>query len=197
MCDSRMVAFLDDETRAHHVRADADRLALLTPSVLRIDYLAYLAKLYAFEAPIETALLRTPGLDGVIPLKSRTASILLATDLLALGLRLPKLDRVERAMTPYASIGQALGALYVIERGRRLHGTIRRHLIAQLPKEMRAAGSYLSAHEARAFANWRELGTVLDRFASGSGIAQQVLAGAHDTFRGQRTAFVLNQAHAA
>jgi heme oxygenase len=194
MCDSRMLDFLDDETRAHHARSDADRLALLTTSVHRVDYLAYLAKLYAFEAPIEAALLCTPGFDSVLSLRSRCASILLATDLLALGLRLPKLDRVPRALTPFASIGEALGCLYVVERGRRLHGTIRRHLAATLPDVMRSAGSYLAAHEARAFANWRELGTVLDRF---SGIAQQVLAGAHDTFRGQRTAFVVNQAHAA
>ena len=192
-----MMVFLDDETRADHARSDADRLALLTPDVDRTAYLAYLAKLYAFEAPIEAALLRTPFLDSVLPLKSRCASILLATDLLALGLRLPKLDRVPRALTPFASIGEALGALYVIERGRRLHGTLRRHLLATLPHEMRCAGSYLAAHQARAFANWRELGTVLDRFALGSGIAQQVLAGAHEMFHAHRSAFVNDQAHAA
>lgn len=197
MCDSRMLQLLDEETRAHHARADAERLALLTASVDRAEYLAYLAKLYAFEAPNESALLGTPGLDKMIGFKTRCGAILLASDLLALGLRLPKLDRVPRALTPFPSIGEALGGLYVIERGRRLHGTIRRHLRSRLPHEMRFAGSYLAAHEARAFANWRELGTVLDRFALSRGLAQQVLSGAHQMFSAQASAFVHAEAHAA
>jgi heme oxygenase len=192
-----MLQFLDDETRIYHGHSDGDRLALLTTSVERADYLAYLAKLYSFEAPIETALTRTAGLDSVIALKSRCASIVLATDLLALGLRLPKLDKLPRAQTPFRSIGEGLGYLYVIERGRRLHGTLRRHLLTRIPHEMRAAGSYFAHHEARAFASWRELGSVLDRVAIGSGIAQQVLAGAHDAFRAQRGAFTRELARAA
>jgi heme oxygenase len=191
-----MLTFLDDETRSHHARSDADRLALLTASVTRTEYLAYLAKTYMFEAPLEAALLRTTALDSVIALKSRCSSILLATDLLALGLRLPKLDRVDRALTPFPSVGEALGCLYVIERGRRLHGTIRRHLATHMPHEMRCAGSYLAAHEARAFSNWRDLGTTLDRF-TGTGVAQQILSGAHAMFRAQRGAFIRDHAVAA
>jgi heme oxygenase len=190
MCDSAMLEFLEQETRAHHAPSDADRLSLISPYVERVDYLAYLAKLYTFEAPIEHALQRTPGLDRVIPLQPRFGQILLAQDLLALGLRLPKLDRLPRAVTPFASAGEALGWLYVIERGRRLHGTLRRHLMMKLPHEMRAAGAYFRMHEGRAFASWQELGSVLDRFAKGTLIAQQVLDGALGAFSAQHGAFV-------
>ena len=167
-------------------------MRLLAPDVTCQQYVAQLVTTYGFQAPLEAALAYTPNLKLLVDLRQRSRAGLLAQDLLELGVKAAGLANLPQCLpiAPFTAPIEALGWLYVVERGRRLHGTLRRHMSTKLPHEMKAAGAYFRMHEGRAFANWQELGQILDRFAKGTPMAAQVLAGAHDAFRCQRSLFV-------
>ena len=173
-----MLAQLDYATRSHHVHADSARIALLSGPITRDLYEDYLARTFAFEAPVEARLQKTIGLDSIVDLRLSLRAGFLLTDLTTLGTR-PQ----DPPITPdFVGVEQALGWIYVVERGRRMNGLLYRHLMRRLPEELAIAGNYLHASNPLG-ARWQQLGTALDRFAANHVIVDQILNAAHRAFR--------------
>lgn len=182
---SWMVEHLDWETRHHHVAADLDRVQLLRPNATRADYVDYLVRLYGFEAPVELAVATVAELAGV--LRYRRRAPMLAADLLALGQATPRIRTAPRPTL--RSAADALGWLYVVERGRQLHGVLHRHLSLRIPHEIYVAGSYLASQANATGARWCELGEALDRVAHAAPLADRIVRCAQVAFRRQRAWF--------
>ncbi len=180
---SWMLAQLDYATRGHHMYADASRLALLSGALSRDKYEEYLSRVFVFEAPIESCWQRTVGLDSIVCVKSRLRAAFLITDLTTLGVRpLP-----DNAITPsFVGVEQALGWMYVVERGRRMNGLLHRHLLRRLPQVMTIGGNYLNL-SSPCGARWQQFGSALDRFADNHVIVDQVINAANRAFRQLRS----------
>ena len=191
MSGSWMLRQLDYLTRTHHVAADAGRLALFHPSITADRYVDFLSRLYSFEAPIEARWKRTPELAQVIDVERRIRTPYLLADLHALGAQ-PELLPAPN----FVGIEQALGWMYVVERGRRLNGMLHRHLQRRLPREAMLGGNYLVASSSSG-TRWEELGRALDRVASNSVETDQILNAANRAFRALRMTPVVMTLHAA
>ncbi len=177
-----MLKQLEYATRAHHVAADAARLSLFGSAANRERYVDFLVRTFAFEAPIEERWLCMPELDRVIDVWRRIGTGFLASDLRALGC--PQ-DVPEPG--PCIGIEQALGWMFVVERGRRLNGMLHRHLARRIPDVIETAGSFLTASSSSG-SRWDQLGTALDRVAyNHRAAAQQVINAAQRAFRTLRT----------
>ncbi len=181
-----MLARLKRETVASHRAADDDRMSIMVAAATPATYLAFLSRIYGFEAPVESALAMASGLDEWLDVRGRTQIKLLRADLAALGVLDPaKLPRCT-SVAPFRNAAFALlGWLYVVERNTLLHGVIERHLRSRLPRELQLAGSYLASRERSAGARWRELGDAMDRVAKAPRIADHIVAAARAAFRGQ------------
>jgi heme oxygenase len=179
---SWMLQQLDFATRGYHPSADSGRLALLGANITRDKYVEYLARTYAFEAQIEARWQVTRGLDRVIDVSRRVRTGFLASDLRALGCTL---DTVMPAA--FVGVEQALGWMYVVERGRRMNGMLQRHLLRRLPAVMAIAGNYLAASSPLGM-RWQQLGVTLDQVANHGAIAEQIINAAHRAFRQLRLA---------
>lgn len=189
---SWMLAQLDFATRSHHMTADAGRMALLSGPLTRERYEDYLARMYAFEAPIELRWQKIEGLDSVIELRPRLRTGFLFTDLAALGQR-PELPSV----ASFHGVEQALGWMYVVERGRRMNSLLYRHLMRRMPAELTIAGNYLNA-SSPCGTRWQQFGDALDRFATNHVIVEQIIGAAERGFRAIKTPQRLHTpAHAA
>src|SRR6187455_2148572 len=127
---SWMLTQLDFATRQHHIAADAGRIALLSGPITRERYESYLSRTYTVEGPVEARWQKTEGLESIVELTPRLRSGFLIADLTALNLR-PEI------LPPATFVGveQALGWMYVVERGRRMNGLLHRHLVRRLPQE--------------------------------------------------------------
>jgi heme oxygenase len=174
---SWMLQQLEYATRGYHVAADAGRIALLGGNITREKYAEYLARTYAFEAPIEARWQQTAGLDGVIDLAARLRTGFLASDLRALGC--PP-DRVTPA--PFVGIEQALGWMYVVERSRRMNSLLQRHVQRRIPSAIAVAGKYLASCAPIA-ARWERVGVALDHVARHHAAAEQIMNAALRAFR--------------
>jgi heme oxygenase len=174
---SWMLQQLEFATRGYHVGADAGRIALLGATITREKYIEYLARTYAFEAPIEARWQLMPGLERFITVAPRVRTGFLATDLRTLGC---EVDPV--APAAFVGIEQALGWMYVVERGRRMNGMLQRHLLRRMPAVMAIAGNYLAASSPLG-PRWQQLGTALDQVARNGAIAEQIVNAAHRAFR--------------
>jgi heme oxygenase len=172
-----MLRQLDYATRAHHVPADAGRLALFGQGVTRERYVDYLSRLYSFEAPIETRWMLTIGLERVIDVEARRKTPWLLSDLTTLGVN-PEL----LPAPTFVGVEQALGWMYVVERGRRLNGMLHRHLARRLPREVMVGGNYLLISSPSG-PRWQQLAAALDKVAHNSSIAEQIINAAHRAFR--------------
>jgi heme oxygenase len=174
-----MLERLDLETKVFHGPADSGRVALLgNPS--RTRYADHLAKIYAFEAPAEDRWIRTPGIDRIIDVAPRLFAPLLANDLGTLG-------RVPDA-TPtgaFRGVAQALGWMYVVERGRLMNSMLHRHLVRRLPFESSVAGSYMAGSGSLGL-RWQQLGMALDDVARNPAMVAQIINGALEAFRMMR-----------
>jgi heme oxygenase (biliverdin-IX-beta and delta-forming) len=197
-CDGRMerstiLARLNDATYAHQRSADAPWLTLLVPNVSRHDYAHRLAVTYGFEAPIESALSYTKGLDALVQFRARSRAGLLAQDLLALGHSPADVTALPQcsSITAFDDLPEALGWAYVVERTGAHHELILRYLIQRLPIT-RTASSYLAASTGAATMRWHALGQVLDRLATTRGLVDRVLMAAE---RGYRRLREWNEAH--
>jgi heme oxygenase len=186
-----MLAQLEFSTRSHHMTADSGRMALLAGPVTRERYEDYLSRLYAFEAPVEARWQRTSGLCSIVDVSSRLRTGFLFSDLTALALR-P--ETVQPAS--FVGVEQALGWMYVVERGRRMNGLLQRHLTRRLPAVLAIAGNYLAA-SSPVGTRWQQFGEALDRFAVNHVIAEQIINAAHRAFRSIRTPPRFTGAHAA
>lgn len=174
---------LDLETRPHHAAADAAWRELLVDDVTEADYAAQLARVYGFEGPLEAAFAYTPGLARVIDFRRRQRAGLVAQDLLALELQPAQIANLPGlALAPFASIPEALGWMYVIERATNVHRFVREHLLARLPRAERAT-AYLSAYETSIGSRWLELAAALERFAGDTRGVDQIIVAAFDGFR--------------
>ena len=180
---SWMLQQLDYATRGYHMTADAARLSLLgSPTTNGDRYAEYLAKTYAFEAPIEARWQRTPELERIIDVPRRMRTGFLVSDLRALGYTVEQLEPA-----PFVGVEQALGWMYVVERGRRMNGMLQRHLLRRLPQVMAIAGNYLAASSPLG-TRWQQLGATLDQIAHNHTIADQIINAAHRAFRALRMA---------
>lgn len=176
-----MLAQLDFATRTHHLHADAARIALLAGTVTRERYEEYMSRLYTFEAPVEARWQRTVGLDSIVDLRTSLRSGFLLADLTTLGTR-----PIEPPVTPaFVGVEQALGWMYVVERGRRMNALLYRHLSRRLPQVMMIAGNYLNA-SSPCGARWQQFGMALDRFAGNHVIVDQIINAANRAFRTMR-----------
>jgi heme oxygenase len=175
---------LNSETRVHHAEVDSTWHDLITIDVTQRRYLDQLVRVYGFEAPLEGALAYGPHAQLF---ERRDRSGLLASDLLMLGLRPVQIAQLPQcpAIAPFASMPDALGWLYVLERSTLVHGAARRHLVGCIP-DLERATSYLAASEASLVTRWRELGGVLDRAATSPAIEDQIAAAAATALAGQR-----------
>jgi heme oxygenase len=176
-----MLERLDLETKVFHGPADAPRVALLA-NPTRTRYADHLAKIYSFEAPAEHKWMRTPGLESFIDIAPRLFAPTLADDLAMLG-RFPDMFPTP----PFRGVAQAIGWMYVVERGRLMNSMLHRHLVRRLPYESSIAGSYLAASGSLGL-RWQQLGTALDDIARTPTMIAQVINGAFEAFRAQRHA---------
>lgn len=178
---SWMLQQLEYATRGHHIAADTARMTLLGPHATRDHYVEYLARTYAFEAPVEARWQLTHRLARVIDVPRRIRTGFLASDLRALGVV------VREALPPASFVGieQALGWMYVVERGRRMNGMLQRHLLRRMPGVMAIAGNYLAASSPIG-TRWQQLGITLDQVAHDHVIAEQIINAAQRAFRALR-----------
>jgi heme oxygenase len=188
---SWMLVRLELETRAHTAGADSDRLVLLddtTPS----RYRQFLCRTLGFEESFEDRLARMHDLDPQIE-RLRCLTGRLRADLRAIGVTDPQIEHVQRCSIPMLkSAPQAMGWIYVLERNSLIHGLIRRHIGARMPREYSVASSYLAVHDGKPGTRYRELGTVLDAVARTSPYAPgAIVQAAHEAFRLQRLWYAL------
>src|SRR6267154_604491 len=139
MSSSWTIARLEEEARSHHRDADADRLAPLATPTSVAGYVSYLARILGFEEPVERAVAQLPELALLVdrPLCDRASW--LARDLKALGLdarRIAALPRCPTSAVRVATVPDAFGWIYVIERNAPLHGIVRRHLARRMPGQI-------------------------------------------------------------
>jgi heme oxygenase len=181
---ARPLTRIDDETRARHGEADAQRLSLTLQPATTASYRKLLLRLYGFEAPVEAALQRTPGIADVFDVRARLHTRLLRADLAVLGIvDLTHVAR-SRSIPPFDNVLEALGWIYVVERGRMLSSVLHCHLEQHLPAVATTAASYLRA-ERSAGTRMRELGATFDSVVRSDADVDRVLVAAHGAFRAQ------------
>lgn len=185
---SRMIERLNEETRVHHADVDGDLDPLFRTGSASAHYMMFLIRVYGFEAPLESALSSTPGLDRMVDLKARARASNIAQDLMALGLRANEVAELPMCLTipQFRGAAEALGWMYVSERSTLTHSVVRGHLLTCLPAEMERASSYLQSYAGTAGKRWRQFGAALDEVAHHAVIADRVISAANDAFRAQR-----------
>jgi heme oxygenase len=182
----KMLARLNDETRAFHPDADADIDEYLLGERLTADgYRTYLARLYGFLVPFEESLARTRGLDALLDTRERAKSSFVLRDLAGLGMASSEIAALPRceSIPGFGGAAQALGWMYVVERPLLASGVIKSHLSTTLFAEMACASAYLSCYAGHVGSAWRQLGAVLDELARTPVIADRIILAAKEGFR--------------
>ena len=127
---------------------------------------------------------RARGLSDLIDLRARLHTRLLRSDVAALGIvnltRVPRCSNIPR----FEDVLEALGWMYVIERGRMLNSILHRYLVERLPEVALTAATYLRS-ERSAGTRMRELGDTLDSVVQSELDVDRVLVAAHGAFRTQ------------
>jgi len=182
---SWMLSRLKRETQSFQHAANADRLQSIRD---QDSYLRYLERIWGFEAPVEAAFARTPGLREVIDLRGRDHIKRLRADLASLGMRMPSSLPCCRNI-PVLSIADALGWMYAIEVNALHHGRLKDQLEARIPCVIASASSYLTGGEHSAAARLAELGLAVDDLARDSPLVDRIVAGARLAFTFQRQWF--------
>ena len=183
-----MIERLNQETAPYHTDTDADLDPLFRPDTSASTYMLYLMRVYGFEAPLESSLSMTPGLELLIDVRARARSGAIAKDLLHLGLRPNQLAELPLCLTvpQFRGAAEALGWMFVVERACLTHSVIKNHLATRMPAEIEKASEYLSSYAGIVGTRWRELGQTLDRVAHHPAIADRIVHAAGDAFRCQR-----------
>jgi heme oxygenase len=166
---------LNIATRHDHPVADEPWLDLLRPDVHRADYLNVLVDTYGLVAPFESACMYTAGLGRIIDYRRLTRAGLIAQDLLALQLAPVQIAHIRQcpAITPFHSVPEAMGWLYLFERSTLLHTGVRKHLLARMPGIEPALG-YLTTFEGRVGEHWMSFGRILDSIGTTQAIADEI-----------------------
>jgi heme oxygenase len=174
------VVHLNVETCAYHGLIDR---FWLEPITSQADYVRRLVRAYGFEAPLEAAIAYTPNLGEVLDLAPRFRAGLIAQDLMTLGLEPWQVSAIPQHMVaPFGSADEAMGWLYVHQRGTLTHDAARRDLLSRLPR-LGPATSYLGAYAGTAGVHWDDFGMALDRIAATVEVTQRIVSAAHDAFR--------------
>ena len=176
MAAGRVLSRLHQETCQYHAAIDAPWVDVLATTAVRQHYVAQLVRVYGFEAPLEAAFAYTQHLSMLVAIRPRQRAGLIVQDLLSLNVDSSQIAQIPEctAITPFPSVADALGWLYVAERATRLYDVVRQHLIARQP-DLADACAYLGAYGADRDARWRELGEVLDELARNVRIEEQVV----------------------
>ncbi len=184
LSSSTILTRLSRETHALHADADAPWLALPAADVRRSDYIHQLAITFGFEAPLDGASAYTHGFASVVGARCTAHAGLIAADLVALGMSTDELSALPTCFStvPFEELAEALGWMYVVERSRLLHDSVRRNVLRYIPTA-RNATSYLAAGGSIAGARWQAFGASLDRYARTDALAELVLRGAQHAFR--------------
>jgi len=189
MHQSRMLARLNDEAGVQP-GTDSELDVLFGKDLGAPHYLMFLIRCYGFEAPLESALKLTPVLERILDLRERMKAGLIASDLLALGVRPAEIAELPQCLaipTSFRGVPEALGWMYVAERATLAFGVIRHHLATRLPKELAAASSYLTCYEGIVGSRWKQFGSVLEEQAVLPGVEDRIIAAATDALRCQRS----------
>jgi heme oxygenase len=127
-------------------------------------YRQFLCMLYGFQAPLEAALVMTPGIDlDFVAERAKAGRI--ATDLLSLGLTRNEFRLLARRQNigPFTTIGEALGWMYVTERIMLHVEALRGRLESELPVVYALASQFVTTYRHIADVRWRDFGRKLDR----------------------------------
>jgi heme oxygenase len=178
-----MLLRLSLATRTAHAEVDEPWLDLLRPSVAVTDYVTQLVRVYGLVAPFESACRYTSGIGAYLDVRQLSRAGLIAKDLLNLGLSPAQVSNIPSCprITTFASLQEAFGWLYVIERATLLQDGIRRHLLRHLAN-IEHAVAYLAAYDGRVADHWMEFGKVLDAVGSSEDSTAQMIAAAHEGF---------------
>ncbi|HEY1555063.1 MAG TPA: biliverdin-producing heme oxygenase [Kofleriaceae bacterium] len=180
---SRTLQLLDRATKPYHVDADAAWTGVLAHDLTETEYASQLARVYGFEGPVEAALAYTSGLPARIDLRRRMRAGLIAQDLITLGLQPTVIAELPAlAIAPFASVADALGWMYVVERSTAMHHRLREHVLARLPR-MHVATTYLSAYDTSIGSRWIELGEAIEVVGFDDHGQAQLVAAAGEAFR--------------
>lgn len=181
MTDRRILRFLKEGTAPQHEAAErrldiTDRVR--TPST----YAALLGRLYGFYVPLEGALGRVPGYESVgLDFGARRKTPHLVADLTSLGQDIESLP-LATGFPPPATLGAALGGMYVLE-GATLGGrVISRMVHDRLGFTPARAGAFFDGYGDRVGDMWTEFRAALVRFADTPAAEAEVLAAARGTF---------------
>lgn len=184
MPTSSLLLRVQRETRSYEGNADEDRLQLLAAGSPE-RYGRFLARIWGFEAPLEAAFAKTPGLAALVDLRGRTQIRLLRADLAALGMTSPSTLPACRSL-PELQVPEALGWMYTVEHNAMLHAQLRRHLEARSPKLFGAASSYLAGGERAVGSRRAELTLALGSCSTTADVMRRVVEGARAAFQQQR-----------
>jgi heme oxygenase len=173
-----MLERLQRETASHHHGADEDQLSIVSAAATAARYADYLVRIHGFEAGFDVAVGDTAAPFDV---RQRVQITAIQDDLRALGV----VDAPTLAGPHVMRAPEALGWLYVVERARRLHGLIERHLRSRLPSALAGADAYLTRTRTTG-KRWRELGEAMDEIVITPRHAQRVVDAARLAFRCRR-----------
>jgi len=162
---SSTLARLALETNSTHIQIEEALLGPLDfPTTL--GYRRFLCIFYGFQAPLETALVMTPGIDTSF-LEARSKAGRIATDLLSLGLTRHEHHLLARRQVigPFENAAQAFGWMYATERLMLQVDSMRFRIESEMPVVVQLAHRFLYSCSNNVEMRWREFGTMLDRIA--------------------------------
>lgn len=179
MGGSSTLARLTIETAAAH-RAIEDALFGPFDFPTTNGYRRFLCLLYGFQAPLEGALVLTPGIDlGFVDERCKAARI--ARDLMSIGLTRREFQLLLRRheIAPFTHPAEALGWLYATERLTLQIEALRRQLARDMPVVFTLANQFIGMYQYAGARRWRDFGAMLDRVARDHG-ADAIVAAARD-----------------
>ncbi len=175
---------LKQATAARHVGIES-RSVLLNSSLSLASYRACLQRFYGYYAPLEQRLLRSQAWQATgFCYDGRHKTPHLSQDLAALDVAPGELAQTPLCQTlpELRSSAGIFGCLYVIE-GATLGGQIvSRHLQASLGVTPESGGAFFSAYGPHTGSRWKAFSAQLSSFALASGLDDEIIASANDTF---------------
>lgn len=163
MARSQLLARLASETSRVHARIEEAMFGDLEFATTA-GYRRFLCLFYGFQAPLENALERTPGIDlEFLDLRGKAGR--LASDLMSIGLTRHEHVLLARRQTvpAFTSRAQAFGWMYATERLMLHVEPLRVRLEAEMPVVMALAHRFLYSYVNIAELRWRQFGAMLDR----------------------------------
>lgn len=180
MNDSILTRLRTETAEAH---ASLEAMAQIERCLVDVtSYQSLLAQFYGFYAPMETLLEeRLNGNGEALGLAGRRKASWIASDLTALGGDASAVA-ISADLPDLREAGHAFGALYVLE-GSTLGGrTISKMMENSTVPE--TARRFFNGYEGDTGKKWKEFCAALEQYVAVNGQADEVVAGAIDTFAG-------------